>query len=213
MTSKTKKNFICTLFLFEIIFFIFSGVWVYCLYDKVFVASEDMVTSYQTIKAANQAVLSINEAGLDVNAFLVAHDPSELQNLTNAIVSARLNVVTLQQFISDNQTEMQLFAKLQPLLERKIAFLNKVVELSKSGDEAGAVKLAADKERVIVSKAINQVLIDIKKIESGQLDQATPVYKLDEFDANRYFILAGLINVVVMLLIYIGMRHFCSREN
>ena len=97
-------------------------------------------------------------------------------------------------------------------MEKKIAFLEKVIALSKAGNHDAAVKLAAGKERILTSKAINQVFINIKKVERGELDQATPIYKLYEYDANRYFILVGLINIVVLLIIYIGMRRYCTND-
>ena len=208
MKQSFLKRATSTFLLTAILSLTLSGIWVYNLYQQVYDVNMDVVTTYQTIRAANQSLVSLDEAAIDVRAFLISDDSNIIKKFPETIITAQLNIETLHQLISDNATELQVFNKLQPLVDAKIAYLEKIIFLYRSGNKTAATTLSADRNRVASSRDIYNLITEIKKLEVGQLDEAAPTYLLMKNEADRFFILFGIVNILWLLLAYICMKRY-----
>ena len=56
--------------------------------------------------------------------------------------------------------------------------------------------------RLILTSDIHVLVDDIKIIENGQLGMAAPTYQLLKYNADRAFIIAGVINILLLLVAF-----------
>lgn len=213
MNRNTCTNVVSTLFLIVILSITLSGIWVFNRYQSIYDMNLDLMTDYQTIRAADQAILSINEASVAVSAFLATNDEEEITKLPEDIISAQLNMQTMRQLINDNKTEQNIYNKLLPMIKKKIEFLQNIIQLYKSGNKQAAFQLASDKSRFPLSDEISRLIIDIRKIEIGQIQQLTPAYQLNKINADMSFIIIGLLNILLLLFTYLLMKQCINRTN
>jgi CHASE3 domain sensor protein len=171
-------------------------------YQSLFRVNHDIIESYQTIRAANQVMLSINEAGLKLGGMLYANNETGVKNLPEIIISAQLNLKTMDQLIQDNQIEKDFYSQLKPLFDEKIQFLQNVISKYSAGDKAGAIQIASDPNRIALSEKIGQLIIEIKKIETSQLEDNHMKLTCDMTLANALFILVSLITLGLLMFCY-----------
>jgi CHASE3 domain sensor protein len=171
-------------------------------YQSLFRVNNDIIESYQTIRAANQVIISINEAGLKVGGLLLGNDETGVKNLPEIIISAQLNMTTLNQLIQDNQMEIDFYKQLKPLFDQKVQFLQNVLAKYSAGDKAGAIQIGSDPNRLLLTEKIAQFIIEIKKIETNQLEDNRTKLDTDMMVANALFILVSLITLGLLMFCY-----------
>lgn len=198
-TSHQRTNLF---FLGAILLLILSGVWVYSLYQSAYEKNAEIIATYQTIRAANRVLLSIDQGTMDVSAFLISKNEDYIKKIPEIIISAKLNIETLQQLIQDNPAEVDIFNKLKPMFDSKVEFLQKIVAAYSSGNQSTIFQLANTKERFELVNDIHQILIFIKQYENGQLEQGTPIYLQEKYQADKFFIILGVLNILLFLIIF-----------
>jgi len=207
--SNIRRYIAITLMLASAALLTVSGIWVYTLYQKAFEDNSDVVESYQTIRAINRTMLSVNDASLNVSSFIITSDRKFINKLPNLIISIRVNLATLAQLIQDDSTEVEMTRKLNVMIDKKIEFLQSVIKLNNGYNKN---KLISNPNRLELTYSINQLMVEIKKIEIGQLERAMPVYQLSINKANRAFILLGSLNVLLILISFVFTRPLLSTD-
>jgi CHASE3 domain sensor protein len=213
MTRISRFNIAAVLYMSAIISLTIAGFWVYNLYQHTFDMNFQVTRDYQTIQAANQSLLAINNVALEVSIFLISKDVNAISKISPLIISANANIAALQQLIQDNPVEIQIFNHLQPLVEKKISFLQRIMTEYTSGNQAAALQLAASKDRIQLTERINQLILDIKKIEMEQMNQSSAAYDQYKIDANKFFILFRTINILLFIFLYLYIRQYLKRYN
>ncbi len=171
-------------------------------YQSLFRVNNDIIESYQTIRAANQVIISINEAEIKVGGLLLGNDENGVKNLPEIIISAQVNMTTLNQLIQDNQMEIDFYKQLKPLFDEKVHFLQNILIKYSAGDQAGAIQAGSDKNRLQLTEKISQLIIEIKKIEVSQLENNRAKLDNDMMLANALFILVSLITLGLLMFCY-----------
>jgi CHASE3 domain sensor protein len=194
------------LFLIAIILLTFCGSVSYKLYDQDYNSNNEVARDYQTIRVANQFLLAMDRASNAVTLLLLTGNQEIISNLPSLIISAKLHAATLRQLIDDDKTELDLYTKLQPLIIMKIDFLEKAVREYTTGHQAAAIKLAADNYKLLLGDEVTTLTLAIKHIEISQLEAAIPTYILKKYNADRFFIVAGLLNIFYLIFIYAYVR-------
>ena len=199
MTRSLNKYIAITLILATAVSLTISGMWSYTLYQKAFKHNNDVIETYQTIRAINRMLLSFDEAALDVGSLIITGDTKYTKKLPELIISIQVNLKTLTQLIQDDATETEIAKKLNSLINKKIEFLQETMKLHLV-DKSKSSSLI--KNRLEFADTISELLIEIRNIEIGQLEQAIPEYQLSLIKANQSFILLIIFNVVLILLAY-----------
>lgn len=112
----------------------------------------------------------------------------------------------------DNAEAQRIFDKLKILFDKKIQFLQELFSIYSSGNKSAALNLAGSKDRLELTNNIHQMIILIKQLESGQLEQETSTYLLYKSNADRFLIFAGIFNVLWFLFIYLYVRRYLIRS-
>lgn len=206
MNNSIRKSIAITLLLAAAMSLTASGIWTYTLYQSAFKNNSDAIESYQTIRAINRTLISINEAELDISSFIMTRDNHFINKLPELIVSIQVNLATLTQLIQDNATEIAMNNKLTTLTNTKIAFFNSILQLHKSSHKNATLSPTSISNRLKLTYNINQLMNGIRKIEISQLEEAMPEYQLSINTANRSFVLLGTLNILLILIAY-----FCTR--
>jgi len=208
MSITHQKRLAIILCLAAVCLLTVSGILGYLRYAQAFESNAEVIKSYQTIRAANQALISLDEASLEVSTFLFSKNTTGIKNLPELIISAQLNMTTLHALIQDNPIEIKLYNEMRPLFNKKIAILNQTIAIYAAGNNDSALQFASDADRLQLTVSISQLLFEIKKIEIGQLDHSMALYKLKKIDADKFFIFLGSLNVLFLIFNFMFMRRF-----
>jgi CHASE3 domain sensor protein len=208
MDQKFERNTALFLFFIGIVLLTFGGLYYYFQLQCSLKFEGDVQQSYQTIRAADQAQIAIDEASMDVGRFLNTTDATNIGNLPELIISAKINIEALTQLTDDNADQQNSLKEMQPLFEKKLTFLNKIVSQYAAGDQAGAIATASDKDRTILTKQIVQKIIDVKHNEVQQLQDFTFKFHNELEKAKLIFLSVGIICVFLFLVSYIVLRRY-----
>lgn len=208
MLSIFPKNLLPLFFLIGLLIITIGGIIDYKLFENVLNAQADITESYQTISSANQSLLSITKAALDVSVFLYTGKNEIINKLPEEIIAAQVNMSNLGNLIKDNPGQIMIWNKLYPLFNAKILFLNNIISEYKKGNKQDALEIASDKNRLQYTSEIIQLIINIKKIESSQLKESKIQFQVNKLNAQKLFILVGMMAEILFLIFYLRFRKY-----
>jgi CHASE3 domain sensor protein len=206
MKTLLARRITIILFLISILTTFVTGFWAYHKYQSALQVNADIIESYQTLRAANQSLLSINEASMNVSTYIITNDTNTIAKIPELILSAQINLAALNQLIQDTPEQLKISKELTPLFDEKITFLKKITAESAAGNKEMLVKTAEDPNRLVLTNHIIQLIIDIKKIEAAQLENSIRTLQLNKVNANNFYILSGSLDILLLLLSYFCMR-------
>ncbi|MES2218012.1 MAG: CHASE3 domain-containing protein [Pseudomonadota bacterium] len=208
MEQKFKRNSIIFLFFIGIVVLTIGGMFFYWQLQHALRFEKDIQTSYETINAANQAALSIDEAATDLTRFLNTTDADNIGNLPKLVISVKINFAALDQLTRDNTDELNIIKDIKPLVDKKIVFYNTIIAQYATGDKASAMQTSADKERLNINKQIIQKIIEVKHIEVLQLQEAKFNFQNGLQKAEFIFLSTGILCEFLFLISYIVLRRY-----
>jgi CHASE3 domain sensor protein len=208
MDQKFERNTILFLFFIGIVLLAVGGVYYYFQLQWALKYESEVQQSYQTIRAANQAQISIDEAAMDVGRLITTTDATSIGNLPELIISAKINLEALTQLTDDNADQQNSLKELQPLLDKKMEFFNKIVAQASAGDHSSAITIANDPERITLTKSIVQKILDVKHIEVLQLTKFTDLFHSELRKAKLVFLTVGILCEFLFLISYIVLRRY-----
>jgi CHASE3 domain sensor protein len=204
MNKGLHKNLLSYFLLFSIITLIITGILSYIQYGRLSNTYFNLIQSYQTIRAANQAIISIDEASLNVNSFLDTHNAALLSKIPELIISAEVNFEALKQLVADNKLQTDLGIEATSLLQDKILFLTKLIK-QHTLEQANQPLLRSDNNSLDLTNRINSLIVGIKQEEIRQLNaSATDLmkYKAELNPIIRWLgILSGLLFISFLYLL------------
>lgn len=193
MNKDTHRRLVSLFFLMSIITLIAFFFSSYLQYYRLYHTHRALIESYQTIRAVNQTLISLDEAALNTSIFLQTKESDILSIIPESITTAQLNFETLQQLVKDDPAQHDTLEKLTPLLQTKIAFWKKLVTAYSLGNTTGALELASDKNRLRLTSEIKQYLVAIKQVEIQQLDHNEQLLIADKIGVKKILIFMGLL--------------------
>lgn len=210
MFKLLRRNIANTLILISAISLIISGVYIYILYQNAFRDTNDVIETYQTIRAINRTLLSVNEAALDMSSFIITGDEKFRKKFPEVIISIQVNLATLSQLVQDDPIEVEMNKKLSVMVNKKIEFIQSAIKLPSFTDKKALSSLISNPNRLELTYSINELINKIRHIEIDKLEKAKPNSQFSITKANRMFILLGSLNVLLILIVYIFTRPFLN---
>jgi CHASE3 domain sensor protein len=201
------KKFVSNFLIFLIIVITVGNLITYSEYQNLFRVNNDILESGQTMRAANQAIISLHEAGMKVSAFIIADDLEGMKNLPETITSAQLNLDALKPLIQDTKGQIDAFDEAMPLVKEKLDYLGKIYLAYQANNKAEARRLASDKTRFDLTNKINQKILIIKKIEMSQLEDSRSKLHDNIIIANSLFMLMNIISIGLLIFCFYRITH------
>jgi CHASE3 domain sensor protein len=202
MKMDFSKDFIMSLIIIAFTVLIAGNYATYLEYKNSINFNLKRLESYETLKLANQSLLSIDEAALQVSTLLLTHDSTIVKDLPRVIISAKLNYAALIQII-DTPAQIQMLIKLTPLFEKKIQFLQSIIAEYNRNNFQQALLIASDPIRINLTKNMIELLIGIKLIEMDELYQAQKNYEIALSKTNHSFFMVNVISVILLLFCFL----------
>jgi CHASE3 domain sensor protein len=202
MQTSFNKKMLNNFLIFAIAFVTICNLIAFGEYQNLFKINGDVIESYLTIRAANQTLISVNEASQKVSSFLFAGDNEGINNLPQIIISAQVNLATLKQLTADNAEQTAIYNNLKSIIDQKISYLNNVYGTLSSGNRDAALQLASDKKRFQLTTQIGQSIIDIKKIEANQLEDNHNKFISNLKIANALFLIIGTFSIALLIFCF-----------
>ncbi len=209
---RTHKKFISNFIIFLIIVITVGNLITYSEYQNLFRVNSDIMDSGQTVRAANQTIISIFDGTIKISAFIMADDNNGMKSLPETITSAQLNFNALGPLIQDTKDQVEAYNAATPLVKEKLDYLTSVYTAYKNGNKAEAMRLANDKSRFDLSDKINQKIYIIKKIEMSQLSQSRTSLHNHIIIANSLFMLINIISIALLIFCLYKITHY-ERKN
>ena len=211
MGKPLHKNLISIFLLMGVVTLAFCGIVSYLQYFRLSQSNNELIQSYQTIRAANQSLISIDEAALRVSSFLQTRDASALTQVPQLITTASVNFETLKQLVNDNVQQTELANELSPLFSKKIMFLAKISSEYSSGNIEQALQTASDENRLKQTNEIIQLVVEIKQIEIKQLDGTNANLKIYKMKAWQMIKFLGILSGFLFLCCFYLLNRYLEK--
>ena len=193
------KSFISYFLLFSMIALIVCGVMSYVQYNRLSNTYLNLIESYQTIRAANQTIISLDGAALSVGSFIYKNDATSLTKLPELIIAAEVNFAALKQLVSDNKTQTDLANQATPLFDSKIIILTKITKEYKSGQTSQAMLIAEEGSKLHLTTQINTYIQAIKQEEVKQLNQHAKNLVKFKTQINSFIPMLGILSALFFI--------------
>jgi CHASE3 domain sensor protein len=200
MITSVSKRTINIFLVIAIIILAIGSVVTFTQYQNLFRVNAAVDQSYRTIRAANQALISITESSLKVSNFLLGNDEGTISNLPETIIAAQLNLSVLGQLIQDDDNQKKAFATLLSIFNNKVSFLKEIISKYQAGDRPGALQVASDKNRLLQTSQLTQLIIVIKTIEQQQLQINNVRFNQEVVNANGLYAIFSMLSSILLVL-------------
>jgi len=200
MITLVSKRVINICLIIAILILSLGSLMTFIQYQNLFRVNAGIETSYRTIRAANQAIISLNESSLKVSNYLLGADTESINNLDETLIAAQVNFNVVGQLIQDNDLQKNAFRQVTPLFMDKINFLNEIIKKYKAGDRLAALQLESNKKRITENNQITPLIMEIKKEELRQLDANHAIFYKDVVDANGLFATFSMLSSILLIL-------------
>lgn len=211
MNKTLHKNLMSFFLLFSILAFIISGAIGYIQYYCLSNTYSNLIASYQTVRAANQSIISIDEAALNISAFLDTKDPQTLAKIAGFIIAAKVGFENLKQLVINNEKQRQLIKEVTPLFEEKIAFLSKITEAYSTGNMNQLMLTASDKNRLHLTNSIDALIIAIKQEEIQQLAASNMSIMKYKAKMGYFIVIFGLLGGIFFVCYLLLMNQYLKK--
>jgi CHASE3 domain sensor protein len=174
--------------------------------NQLYYTNNNIIQSFQTIRATNQVIISINDASEKISDFLLDNNEESLKNLNENIISAQINLSTLDQLIQDDKNQLYYFKQLQPLILKKLDLLTRIMSEFSNSNRTDAIRLAKGEERFKQTRDIDMLIIQIRKIETAQLNNYQERFKFYNLINTFIFILENLLCIVLLVYCFVALK-------
>jgi CHASE3 domain sensor protein len=205
--QRYNKKFLGNFIIFLIIIITIGNLITYSEYQNLFLVTRDIQDSGQTLRAANQAIISLHEAGMEISAYLLAGDADGMKKFSETITSVQLNLDALKPLVQDTKEQAEAFNEITPLMQEKNTFFREINSAYEAGNKELLLKIANSKARFELTNSINQKLFIIKKIEMDQLIDSRTKLHTDIIIANILFMLTNIISIALLIFYFFKITH------
>lgn len=197
MKKLTQATFINALLLIALLVLTGSVAIAYWQMQNSLLANERVVHTYEVIQKANQMMLSLNDAELNVHDYLLSNDKQYVENVPALFQATTYNLALLKDITKDNLPQQQRIAKLEPLINAKVKFLQNAI--TGPNPNLASAKMEVDKTSTALSASITALVSEIKSHEISLLQSRSIVSANTAKISNALVILSGTIGDILLL--------------
>lgn len=205
MTKILHQRIISINFLIAIVLLAISTIYYSIEHSHRKKENENIMLSYQTMRAANQTLLSLGQALLRLNTYTHTHDPAIIKKIPEYLEAAKVNFQTLSSLIADNSYETSLYHKTQPLFDEKIKLLSQVYQEDVRGNLQSPILLDSALDN------INENLHLIKSEELKQLTNSSIKIYTNTSSVKKMMYIFGILCSAFFLLSFIHLNYYFKR--
>ena len=99
--------------------------------------------THEGIERVNDLLADLLDMQAGVRGFAISGQEPFLQPYQDGIATVGRTVAEVKRLTQDNPEQLRRVAAIEPLIQERISFSNKVINLRRSGDTAGALRIIA----------------------------------------------------------------------
>jgi PAS domain S-box-containing protein len=177
-----------------------------------FVQTIARVENNQLFSGKSQDLLSqLTEAETEQQGYLISGEEAYLKSYQAAITDINQNLKDLQQLTANNPKQQQELDILEPLIAKRLALLNKGIELRQRRNFEAALQVVLSGEGKQLMDQIQQELTQIKNEQESLLQQQTET-KRPQIELVALLIIIFLVLVVLACVYYFINRELTERQ-
>ncbi|MDB5581691.1 MAG: histidine kinase [Bradyrhizobium sp.] len=166
------------------------------------IENDDLVNHTHLVRRELADLLSqIKDAETGQRGYVITGSDAYLEPYQSARSGIKGTFDDVQKLTSDNPDQQRRLQALSPLIDAKLAELQRVIDLRKADGVDGAVKAVADNTGKALMDQIRTVVADADHDETGLLDQRSKAATSSAEWAKRIILWGGLIGMVLVAVI------------
>jgi len=168
--------------------------------------------TYLVILEFNRLLSSLKDAESGQRGFIITGNPKYLEPYNSALLTVKSHLATLRSLTKDNQDQQERLARIEPLIQTKLALLEETIRVrSALGFQEASDRIKADEGRRAM-EALREQIDRAVKMEERLLGKRSILEK--RFSSqNSYFLLVGnLLGIILLSILYLLLwREFTQR--
>jgi signal transduction histidine kinase/CHASE3 domain sensor protein/ActR/RegA family two-component response regulator len=168
--------------------------------------------AYLVILEFNSLLSSLKDAESGQRGFVITGNPKYLEPYNSALVTVKSHLATLHNLIKDNPDQQRRLARIEPLIETKLALLEETIRVRASlGFQGASDRIKADESRRTM-EALRELIDRAVKMEERLLGKRS-ILERRFSSQNSYFLLLGnLLGIIILSILYLLLwREFTQR--
>lgn len=213
MKIFSQREFINTLLLTALAALIGCGFLAYEQSKRLPKASAWVFHTYFIIGVMNQAHLSLTDAESRITYYLISNDKQIISNIKTLHENTKTNIKNLTQLTRDNKSQVDRLNKLIPLVNKKISYMNEMLNAEATEGKSKALQMAVNPEHKKAKEQIAALVEEINHEELSLLKQRYADYQQTTRLNNIILIIAGSVSLSLVFLSFILINYHLSRYN
>ncbi len=189
------------------------GGFTYQSIDKLIDNDRLVSHTHEVLEDLNGVLSQITDAETGQRGYLLTGEDADLLPYTQSVKTVYQEIYNLRQLTKDNSSQQQRVERLEPLVGRKIYWMQQSIELRKNEGFESALQLIRTEESKKVMDEIRQLIADMQNEENSLLNQRTEAAQESAKTTNQLF-LSGILLIFFILAIiyYLIYREFTERK-
>ena len=129
--------------------------------------------THEGIERVNDLLADLLDMQAGVRGFAISGQEPFLQPYQDGIATVGRTVAEVKRLTQDNPEQLRRVAAIEPLIQERISFSNKVINLRRSGDTAGALEIIASGQGKGTMDEIRRLIAELMDNENTLLQQRT----------------------------------------
>jgi PAS domain S-box-containing protein len=166
------------------------------------------VETNQQVSGKIQDLLSqLRETETEQRGYLLAGEEADLKSYQAAVADVEQSIKDLQQLTAKNPKQQQKLDALEPLIARKLALLNKSIDLRERRNVEAALQVVRSSEGKQLMGEIQKRLTQMKNEQESLLQQRTETTRHQQIE-----LFAFLLGIFLVLIALAWVYYFIERE-
>ena len=166
------------------------------------------VETNQQVSGKIQDLLSqLRETETEQRGYLLAGEEADLKSYQAAVADVEQSIKDLQQLTAKNPKQQQKLDALEPLIARKLALLNKSIDLRERRNVEAALQVVRSSEGKQLMGEIQKGLTQMKNEQESLLQQRTETTRHQQIE-----LFAFLLGIFLVLIALAWVYYFIERE-
>jgi signal transduction histidine kinase/DNA-binding response OmpR family regulator len=169
-------------------------------------ADESRARSLEVVHALESVLFGLSDAESEQRAFIITGEASHLDEMRRRITAVRHTVVSLAALASNNTAQARRVTRLLPLIEERVAALNRGIRARESGGFASAQALVARGEGSRWMDEIQTMVEAMKQDEMRLIETQEDALEARGDAATRVTLGGALATMLIVSLVFVLLR-------
>ena len=212
MQWKTGRRFVVLGFVLAVAILIFAGWESYRNTARFAAAAEWQKHTYEVLSTLDETVARLVDAETAERGYVLTGDEAYLEPYRTGIKNLDLVIDRLKELTSDNPNQQKRIQALEPLVDKRIARIQEIIEIRKTQGMAAANQMVMQGSGKLWMDQIRALVAEMAKEEKYLLNIRTQTANQSAARSARTILAGSFVSVFLLVLVFALLNHELSQR-